>query len=122
MESSTEYIRQMIDLLNQAKAEYNVYSKQLSRFDLETQDILHHIEHANFNAVQGYLLAKQLKDIRIKRRAVKQHQEMLQVLISNLKGVSFERIDKKLQNKRQQQLSSKYTPRVLAIPDRSNCM
>ena len=122
MEATIEYVRQMIALLNQAQDEYNLYSKQLSLLDLEAQDILHRLEYSSFNVVQGYTLAKQLKDVRVRRRAVKQHQEMLQVLVSNLKGVPFERIETKLHNKRQQLLESKYTPRILTVSDQSNCM
>jgi hypothetical protein len=100
-EASIEFIRQMISLLNHAKDEYDSYSKQLSRLDLETQDILHRLEE-DFTALQGYHLAKQLRAIRVQRRAVKQHQELLQILISNLKDSEFQRIEKKLQNKLQQ--------------------
>ena len=107
----------MIALLNQAQDEYNLYSKQLSRLDLEAQDILHRLEYSSFNVVQGYTLAKQLREIRVKRRTVKQHQEMLQILISNLKGVPFERIETRLNNKRQHQLESTYAPRILTISD-----
>jgi hypothetical protein len=120
-EASIEFIRQMISLLIQAKGEYDSYSKQLSRLDLETQDILHRLEE-DFTALQGYHLAKQLRAIRVQRRAVKQHQELLQILISNLKDSEFQRIEKKLQNKLQQQAECSYTPRVLKLSERTDCI
>ena len=46
-------------------------------------DVLHYIEFNNFNAVQGYKLAKMLKDITERRREVKKAEEQLNIILNN---------------------------------------
>jgi hypothetical protein len=75
MDSAIDYLKQISVIINTADSEYKAFSKQLSLIDLETQDILHIIENENFNAVQGFQLAKQLKEVRVRRRAIKQNLE-----------------------------------------------
>jgi hypothetical protein len=110
----------MIEILNQAKADYTMYTKQLSLLDLETQDILHSMENECFNVVRGYYLAKHLKDLRIQRRTVKHELELLQILVSNLDNENFTRIATKLESKVKRQRESNYTPRVLNLSENYN--
>jgi hypothetical protein len=115
-----DYLNQMIEILNQAKADYTMYTKQLSLLDLETQDILHSMENECFNVVRGYYLAKHLKDLRIQRRTVKHELELLQILVSNLDNENFTRIATKLESKVKRQRESNYTPRVLNLSENYN--
>ena len=113
MNAATDYLNRITEVVNQADNEYKALAKQLSRLDLETQDVLHFIENENFNASQGFNLAKQLKEIRIKRRAVKQNLELLQVLLSNIDKPKLASVNKKLQNKTQQYEGCTYSPKII---------
>jgi hypothetical protein len=103
----------MDEVMNQAKADYNAYSKRLSLLDKEMQDVLHSIENEVFDAAKGYYFAKHLKDIRNRRRIVKNNHELLQILLSSFDGDSFDTVGRKLQRKVQQQSEFIYIPRVL---------
>lgn len=54
--------------------------EQLKRIDQEIQDILHAIELNNFNASDGYKLAKELQTARKVRRELKDQLELLEPL------------------------------------------
>ena len=120
MYNAIDFLNQISAILNQADCEYKALSKQLSLLDLETQDVLHFIENETFNAAQGFNFAKQLKEIRIKRRAVKQDFELLQIFLSNIDTQNFTRVSKKLQNKIQQNSSLTYSPKVIKSPFPAN--
>lgn len=57
----------------------------LKKIDQEIQDILHAIELNNFNASNGYILAKELQKARQERRKLKDELEMLEPIKSFLK-------------------------------------
>lgn len=113
MDTPIDYLCRIKAILDQAKVEYTDNSKRLSLLDLETQNILHMIENESFDAAHGYHFAKQLKEIRLKRRIVKNNHELLQILISGLDFESLDKIDRKLQRKLQQHSECVYIPRVL---------
>jgi site-specific DNA-cytosine methylase len=113
MDTAIDYLCRMVEVLNQAKADFNDYSKKLSLLDKEMQDVLHNIENEVFDAAKGYYFAKQLKDIRNRRRTVKNNHELLQILISSFDCDSFDIVGRKLQRKIQQQSEFIYIPRVL---------
>lgn len=48
--------------------------------DKEASDLLHEIELTDFNNVEGYLLATEVKDIRRRRRELKDYQEIVSLL------------------------------------------
>lgn len=54
-----------------------------SKIDREISDILHYIEFYPFNACDGYKLAKDLRDLRLKRRDVKNQLEAIQIISSH---------------------------------------
>jgi Tfp pilus assembly protein PilO len=79
------------------------------------QDLLHLIEFDNFNAYEGYLYAKKLKETRNERRKIKNELEPMKIMIDNIRPLkekfkqTYEKVDiadKRLHN-------SKYHPRVL---------
>lgn len=78
---ATEYAGQLINVFNNIGDERNRLSQKLSDLDLAEQDLLHKLEFEKFNIVQGYDLAKGLKDIRNTRRNVKNELRALEDLM-----------------------------------------
>ena len=60
--------------------QYEKRKKELSQVDSAIQKILHQIEFEVFNVVKGYFFSKKIKDLRLKRRAIKAELEALQSL------------------------------------------
>lgn len=96
-----EELIKAIDTLNRFEEEKTSLIDKQSYYDLAEQDILHTIENDNFNASDGYKLAKKIKNLRGERRQVKNQLELInefqnnsnklinnnnrKILISNLK-------------------------------------
>lgn len=78
---ATDYASQLISIFNDIGNERNKLSQKLRDLDLAEQDVLHKLEFKNFNIVQGYDLAKGLKDIRISRRKIKNELKALEDLM-----------------------------------------
>jgi hypothetical protein len=76
----------MLDICNEIEIEAENLSKELSKYDLMEQDVLHMIESENFNAAEGYCLAKKLQDIRINRRNIKNEVQPIQTLVIFIKS------------------------------------
>lgn len=51
-----------------------------SNVDKEISDIMHYIEFNNFSACDGYKLCKALKELRLKRRKIKNELELINIL------------------------------------------
>jgi len=66
-----DYSDQLINIYNNIEDSFKELSDKLSCIDIEQQKVLHELENNSFNAYKGYLLAKQLKEIRIERRKIK---------------------------------------------------
>ena len=66
-----KYAVELKQLFNEISDEYNRLYFEIGKCDLKQQDLLHKIESSNFNAAQGYKLAKEIKELREKRREVK---------------------------------------------------
>lgn len=66
-----DYSDQLLNIYNSIEDSFKDLSDKLSNIDIEEQKILHEIENTNFNACIGFLLAKQLKEIRMRRRNIK---------------------------------------------------
>jgi hypothetical protein len=74
-----ETIDKFARLLNDIVNAYDSYHDEQNQLNDATQDLLHEIELSNFNSVEGYKLSKRLKDIRNRRRVVKNNLEILQL-------------------------------------------
>ena len=85
---AVEFLEQLSDISNDMIVYQNNLFKQLSQFDLMEQDVLHKIERDTFNAAQGYKLAKTLKDIRNKRRVVKNEIETFKYIVPLQQSIS----------------------------------
>ena len=72
-----------INQINQYEEQGEELSSKLSELDIKTQDILHYIENENFNASQGCILAKKIKELRIERRIIKNKLQLLNLFRTN---------------------------------------
>lgn len=71
--------------------------KQLKNLEDEQQDLLHYIEFANFNAVQGWKLAHDLKICRGKRRKIKNELDVIQFILNHeIDSLAYEKIIEKI--------------------------
>ena len=65
------YTEQLLEIYDNIDKDFEYYNSEISRLDLLPQDLLHIIERSNFNVVEGYKLAKMIKDTREERRNAK---------------------------------------------------
>jgi hypothetical protein len=77
-----ELSEQLIYICDEIEIEMKQIAKDLSKYDLMEQDVLHMIENENFNAAEGYCMAKKLQEIRINRRETKNELAPMQTLIT----------------------------------------
>lgn len=81
-----------------------------SEVDKEICDIMHFIEFNNFSASDGYKLCKALKDLRLRRRKIKNELELINIIntqsLNNVASGQTNKAIDSLDNK-------KYAPRVL---------
>lgn len=105
--------KEIVSYAKMIQSEYEEIKEEKSKLDMEITDILHYIEFNNFNAVQGYKLAKMLKDVTKRRREVKKTETQLDIILNNTisnvskKGIKINNIEK------EQYCNERYTPRVL---------
>lgn len=71
----------IVKRLDSVKRELNKKEKLADR---KIMDVLHKIEISNFNACDGYIYAKMIKDIREERRAIKNEYEAVSIAINEL--------------------------------------
>lgn len=104
MSFGQQIIIEIENVLHKVITEYNRLRVDLSQIDTLEQTILHELEFSNFNVVQGYTYAKKLKEVREKRRIIKNEYESVQALYSfankNLNDVKIisNRLNKKRKN------------------------
>lgn len=70
-------------LSEDAKKRKEELNQELARLNAEIIDIEHWIEFSNFNAAQGYKASKEIKECRIKRRAVKNELSVLELILDD---------------------------------------
>ena len=85
--TATEYASQIIRLLNEIENKRNYLRQKESDLELAQQDLLHKAENENFNIVQGYDIAKGLKEIRQARRSIKNELLVLEDLVITTNGM-----------------------------------
>ena len=85
MDSGLEKEKELIDSINsfytcltRVSDTYRILSEKLSKVDLEQEDLLHTIEDGSFSACIGYKLAKQLHDLRVRRRIIKNKMRIIE--------------------------------------------
>lgn len=81
-----------------------------SEVDKEISDIMHFIEFNNFSASEGYKLCKAIKDLRLRRRRIKNELELINIVnMHTLNNVALGYTNKAITGLDNKQ----YTPRVL---------
>jgi hypothetical protein len=113
MSIAKQCIEEMISAYTKAQKSYETLTRELSKNDLATQDILHYIELEDFNVILGFAAVKKLKDVRTVRRKIKNEMEPLQILLASLDINLLNSVRNKVARKVDQQSSRVYTPRVI---------
>ena len=72
-----EKITQTINLLNEIDEYNSTLTDKLSKLDSKEQDLLHYIENNKIHIFWCYRMIKEIKNIRIERRKVKNDMELL---------------------------------------------
>lgn len=54
--------------------------RELSKVDLEIQDLVHYLEFYSFSASEGYKIAKAIKDCRLRRRKIKDELQVINIM------------------------------------------
>ena len=81
-----------------------------SNIDKQISDILHYIEFYNFSASDGYKLCKALKDLRLRRRKIKNELELINIVnTQSLNNVASGQNNKAINGLD----DKKYAPRIL---------
>jgi hypothetical protein len=74
------YIDEINKLFSNINSDIERIKEEQQEIDYQETDIRHFIENENFNASRGYSLAKQLKEVRNKRRDLKNEIDVLNTL------------------------------------------
>lgn len=78
------YIEEFNEYLREIKELQTKLTSQLSEYDKQQEDILHFIEFGKYNAVTMMKVTKKLRNVRIKRREVKNKLELLIPICSRI--------------------------------------
>ena len=83
-----EEVKEVISKLNEIDSYNSSLSQQLSVIDKKQQDILHLIESQKISAFEAYRIIKELRQVRIERRKIKNDMELLRVYDENKNKLS----------------------------------
>ena len=83
-----EEVKEIISKLNAIDNYNSSLSQQLSVIDKKQQDILHLIESQKISAFEAYRIIKELRQVRIERRKIKNDMELLRVYDENKNKLS----------------------------------
>ena len=89
VKSSVEQLADAISLLQKSSdqmfKDIERLNAELAEVNGEMQDIMHYAEFATFNASEGYNIAKELKNVREKRRKIKDELDVLTFIQQTVK-------------------------------------
>lgn len=120
-QSAEKLLSTIIVKFNDIKQNHNFLVKRYDEVERAHQDLLHYIEFANFNVVEGYKVMKKLKDIRTERRLLKSEMEESEIAYKLIDNMVVEQLVKQFQQgqsdckKAQLDFSKTYTPRNLDV-------
>ena len=83
-----EEVKEVISKLNAIDSYNSSLPQQLSIIDKKQQDILHLIESQKISAFEAYRIIKELRQVRIERRKIKNDMELLRVYDENKNKLS----------------------------------
>ena len=93
--------------------------EEQSNIDKQISDVMHFIEFNSFSACEGYKLCKALKELRLKRREVKNELELINIInchtCNNIAKGNTNKAINSIENKQ-------YTPRVLVELFEQRCV
>jgi hypothetical protein len=78
-----DYSEQLLEIYNNINTEVRRLCAEVNTADLYDMDMLHIIENTNFNACDGFKLAKSIKENRTFRRQIKNELETMKQLKNN---------------------------------------
>ena len=106
----------ILEFMEEAPSKLEVLSQQMSEIDLELTDIHHYIECVNFNAYEGYKLAKEMKSILDRRSIIKNEQTRLSVAYNNFSQIvnanKVNKLHNSISKRKEQQENPTYSPRI----------
>lgn len=106
-----------LETLNIVEKDWGSWHDDLKKCELEIMDLLHEIEFTKVNAYQGYLLCKEIQEVRQRRRKLKEKMEILKGLKEfedsnrNLK-INLYKVLANMEKIEESQGHRMYTPRV----------
>lgn len=111
-----EIAEKLLNYLTEMELEYNNTCKAAIRADKEVQDLLHDMELTNFNACEGYIMAKKMQEVRRRRRVLKDDIETFKILKENTSHIpkQIKTIVSKIKQKESDFRLRFYRPRVRA--------
>jgi len=122
------YAVRLKEIFNDITGDYNRLSLEIGKCDLKQQDILHKMENINFNAAQGYNLAKEMKEVRERRREFKNEFAVVEEIRNNFVNRYDQQLSKVFEsvtqknNKLDQLTRDKvYVNRISADGEITNC-
>lgn len=111
---AVDLTKELYKIYDEAKSSYEQTWKDIQKYDLIQEDILHLIEFNKFNACEGYMLSKRLQELRVLRRNAKNERQALQSLITKIEPTlqntkkAIDKIEKSFNNKT-------YNPRIIKV-------
>jgi DNA-binding transcriptional regulator GbsR (MarR family) len=81
---ASKYINEINSLISNLNSDINQLNQKRSEYDRLVSQHYHKIEHSNFNACEGFYLAKELQETLRKRRLIKEECERLTMLRNSI--------------------------------------
>lgn len=115
-------VKEMLALASEIDEIHAALTDDITVADRQTQDILHEIEFGNFNAVEGYHLAKKIQQVRQSRREAKNQREAIayfKKFADDHKNtpVLLAKILQQMKQVKQNQETRVYTPRTQDVTE-----
>ena len=103
----------LAEMLKEYDSRRELLRQRMSSIEKKINLLLNKIEFSNFGLIEGYKIAKQLKDLRIKRRKIKDEFDRF-ILLDNLllNNSKIETSVKLIEEQETNKSNRKYTPRV----------
>ena len=79
-----DYIRDFNEYCQKINERYQELTEEMSKVDLEQEDILHFLELGTYNAATMMKVTKRLKEVRERRRKIKDEFVMVQAVHSRI--------------------------------------
>lgn len=117
MSEAIEATRYFLETLNLIEKDWVSWQDELLICEQEIQDLLHEIELTKFDAARGYQLAKQIQEVRQRRRQLKDYMEITKHLkeyldVNKQMKITLFKVLTAMEKTEENQGHRIYTPRV----------